>query len=169
MLVSSFIKKYMQERRHKIETLSTMFIAITYGLIFSKMDSTGLQDSAENDLTPSCSRNCSGRRPVILQHNLKECGSSGWKIQLLLSITSERQGNNWLCVLSTLDLASSLCLMLFLMEEGEVNTLLWIIWTLWVLIDKCNIYEVYRFALRERLHCVCWQALSALLACWAGR
>ena len=26
----------MQERRHKIETLSTMFIAITYGLIFPR-------------------------------------------------------------------------------------------------------------------------------------
>lgn len=145
-----------------------MFIAIIYGSLSRKWIPRGFQDSAENDLTPSCSRNRSGRRPVIIQYSLKECGSSGWKTQLPPSITSERQGNNWLCVLSTLVLASSWCLMLFLMEEGEVNTLLWIIWTSWLLIDKCNFYEVYGLALRESLQCVCWQALSALLARWAG-
>lgn len=136
----------------------------------SKMDPKGLHQipkgflyPARNYLTPSCSRNCSGMSHVILHHNIKELSSSEWKTQSLPSITSERQGNNWMGVLSTLVSIRLLYLMLLRMA------LLCIISTAWVLIDKCNFYEVYGLAIRESFHCVCRKVFNATLDSWALR
>lgn len=85
----------------------------------SRLLLTGSWPQLETTSLHHAQENCSGRSPVILQHNLKEPSSSEWKTQSLPSITRERQENDWMGVLSTLVPANLLYLMLLLREDGE--------------------------------------------------